>query len=220
MPDRPLAFRDHRRGAHLPAKASVSRPCSQNTDPALNTQHSFPSETPRHCRNSLKHWEINIRNISLLSTPENKSLPVTTGLFFTIFSPLPRLRKWQDAGKRIRSLSSLLFDCLRRRLVQLATCSCWKRANSKGKGWVPRYSLRMELVQGPVYSNSNLQVLHTSVFSLLLYNSCQSRPTELGSSPGNSSTHFFHNDAVLTRAVQAKLLQNSTHLEEGEPVAA
>lgn len=81
MPDRPLAFRDHRRGAHLPAKASVSRPCSQNTDPALNTQHNFPSETPRHCRNSLKHWEINIGNISLLSTPENKSLPVITGLF-------------------------------------------------------------------------------------------------------------------------------------------
>lgn len=135
MPDRPLAFRDHRGGAHLPVKPSISRPCSQNTDPALNTQHSFPSGIPRHHGNPLKHWKINIRNVSLLSTLENKSLPVVTGLFFTIFSPLPRQRKWQDAGKCIRSLSPLLFVCLRRRLMQLATCSRWKWANSKGKGY-------------------------------------------------------------------------------------
>lgn len=77
----------------------------------------------------------------------------------------------------------------------------------------------MKLVQSPIYSNSNLQVLRTSVFSLLLYNGCQSCPTELGSSPGNSPTHLFHNDAVITRAVEAKLLQNPSDLEEGEPVA-
>lgn len=85
---------------------------------------------------------------------------------------------------------------------------------------VPRYLLWMELVQSPIYSNGDLQVLHTSVFSLLLYNSCQSCPTELGSSFWNSSTHLFHNDAVIARAVQAKLLQNSPDLQEGKPVAA
>lgn len=78
----------------------------------------------------------------------------------------------------------------------------------------------MELVQSPIYSNGGLQALHASVFSPLLYNSRQSCPTELGSSFWNSSTHLFHNDAVITRAVQAKLLQNSPDLEEGEPVAA
>lgn len=88
------------------------------------------------------------------------------------------------------------------------------------KGWASRYSLWMKLVQSPIYSNGNLQVLHTSVFSLLLYNGCQSCSTQLGSSPGNSPTHLFHNDAVFTRAVEAELLQNPSDLEEGEPVAA
>lgn len=88
------------------------------------------------------------------------------------------------------------------------------------KGWTSRYSLWMKLVQSPVYSNGNLQMLHTSVFSLLLYNGRQSCPTQLGCSPGNSPTHLFHNDAVFTRAVEAELLQNPSNLEEGEPVAA
>lgn len=142
-------------------------------------------------------------------------------LDFSGTDPLARQEKWQDAGKYVRSLFPLSFFPTLAEIWYRSVCfHSGNEQIAKGSGMVPRYSLRMELVQSPIHSNGDLQALHTLVFSLLLYNSSQSCPTELGSSFWNSSTHLFHNDAVFTCAVQAQLLQNSPDLEESEPVTA
>lgn len=78
----------------------------------------------------------------------------------------------------------------------------------------------MELVQSPIYTDSDLQALHTLVLPLLLQNSGQPCPTEPGSPCGNHPTHLLDDDAVVTRAVQPQLLQDAPHLEEGQAVTA
>lgn len=83
-----------------------------------------------------------------------------------------------------------------------------------------RHSLRVQLVQGAVHAHSDLQVLQPLVFPPLLHDGSHACATELGRPTGHRSTHLLHHDAVLTRAVQAKLLQDPPHLEEGQPIAA
>lgn len=82
-----------------------------------------------------------------------------------------------------------------------------------------RHSLRVQLVQGAVHAHSDLQVLKPLVFPPFLHDGSHAGATELGRPTGHSSTHLLHHDAVLTRAVQAELLQDPPHLEEGQPVA-
>lgn len=83
-----------------------------------------------------------------------------------------------------------------------------------------RHSLRVQLVQGAVHAHSDLQVLEPLVFPPLLHDGSHACATELGRPAGHSATHLLHHDAVLARAVQAELLQDPPHLEEGQPIAA
>lgn len=78
----------------------------------------------------------------------------------------------------------------------------------------------MELVQSPIYTDSDLQALHTLVLPLLLQYSSQPCPTEPGSPCGDHPTHLLDDDAVLTGAVQPQLLQDAPHLEQGQAVTA
>lgn len=78
----------------------------------------------------------------------------------------------------------------------------------------------MQLVQGAIHTHGDLQVLKPLVFPPLLHDGGQASTVELGRPPGHSSAHLLHHDAVLTRAVQAKLLQDLPDLEEGQPIAA
>lgn len=78
----------------------------------------------------------------------------------------------------------------------------------------------MQLVQGAVHAHGDPQALEPLVFPPFLYNGGQASATELGRPPGHSSAHLLHHNAVLTRAVQAELLQDPPDLEEGQPITA
>ena len=82
------------------------------------------------------------------------------------------------------------------------------------------HSLRVQLIQGAVHTHSDPHVLKSLVFSPLLHDGSQASTIKLGRPPGHSAAHLLHHDAVLTRAVQAELLQDPPDLEEGQPVAA
>lgn len=82
------------------------------------------------------------------------------------------------------------------------------------------HSLRVQLVQGAIHAHGDPQALEPLVFPPFLYNGGQASATELGRPPGHSSAHLLHHDAVLTRAVQAELLQDPPDLEEGQPITA
>jgi len=71
----------------------------------------------------------------------------------------------------------------------------------------------MELVQGAIHPNSDVQMVQATVLSDFVYNCSHSRSTELSRSAGNGSAHFFDDNTVVACAIQAQMLQNGPHLQ-------
>lgn len=75
--------------------------------------------------------------------------------------------------------------------------------------------LWVKFVEGPIHANCNLKEVQPTVLPDFVHHSCHPRPTKLGSAPGNHCTYFLHDNAVITRALQAKVLEDGTDLEQG-----
>lgn len=71
-----------------------------------------------------------------------------------------------------------------------------------GKASRDRYSLRMELVESPVYAHCHFEAIQSSVFSYLVYHSSHACATKLSCTPGNHGAHLLHDDAVIAGALQ------------------
>ena len=118
-------------------------------------------------------------------------------------------------SKTVHQLTNNLTTCL------LTNTSCDK-IHEKFKGWTHEirtpHLLWMELVESPIHPHSNIQMVQSSVLTNLVRHGSHSGSAELSGAVGNRSTHFLHDDTVITGAVQAQLLQDAPHLQKGQPV--
>lgn len=81
------------------------------------------------------------------------------------------------------------------------------------------HSLRVQLVERPVHTNSDFEEVQATVLTDLVHHSGHASATELGCTPCHHRAHLLHNDAVVTRGLQAQVLQDGAHLEQGQAVA-
>lgn len=71
-----------------------------------------------------------------------------------------------------------------------------------GKASRGRYSLRMELVESPVYTHCHFEAVQSSVFSYLVHHSSHACAAKLSRTPGDHGAHLLHDDAVVAGALQ------------------
>lgn len=76
----------------------------------------------------------------------------------------------------------------------------------------------MEFVEGPIHSDSDLQEVQISVLSYLVHHRGHSCPTQLSGTSSDHGAHLLHNDAVVTGALQTKVLEDVTDLKQRQAI--
>lgn len=83
----------------------------------------------------------------------------------------------------------------------------------------PSNSLRVQLVEGPIHTDRDLEEVQPAVLPDLVHHSCHASPAELSCPPGHHRAHLLHDDAVVARGLQAEVLEDGADLEQGQAVA-
>lgn len=76
----------------------------------------------------------------------------------------------------------------------------------------------MEFVEGPIHTNGDLKGLQMSVLSDLVHHRGHSCPTQLSGTSSDHGAHLLHNDAVVTGALQTKVLEDVTDLKQRQAI--
>lgn len=72
----------------------------------------------------------------------------------------------------------------------------------------------MKLVERPVHAHSHVEVVQPPVLADLVHHGSHTCATQLCGPLGHYPAHGLHEDAVVTRAVQAKLLEDGPDLQQ------
>lgn len=81
------------------------------------------------------------------------------------------------------------------------------------------HSLRVQLVERPIHANGDFEEVQATVLADLVHHSSHTGTTELCRAPCHHRAHLLHDDAVVTCGLQAQVLQDGAHLEQGQAVA-
>lgn len=81
------------------------------------------------------------------------------------------------------------------------------------------HSLRVQLVERPIHADGDFEEVQAAVLADLVHHSSHASAAELGRAPRHHRAHLLDNDAVIARGLQAQVLQDGAHLEQGQAVA-
>lgn len=76
----------------------------------------------------------------------------------------------------------------------------------------------MEFVEGPIHTDGDLKEIQISILSDLVHHCGHSCPTQLSGTLSDHSAHLLHNDAVVTCALQPKVLEDVPDLKQCQAI--
>lgn len=122
---------------------------------------------------------------------------------------------------RFKTFHSLLMQCIIYQFQCNSTCFSVFGDICHDSQSNPGHSLRVELVERAVHSDSDAELLKASVQSDLVHHGRQTGSTQLRRTLGHHAAHLLHQNTVITRAAdQAQVLQDGAHLPQSQTITA
>lgn len=77
----------------------------------------------------------------------------------------------------------------------------------------------MQLVERAVHAHGDVQVVQAAVLADLVHHGGHAGAADLGRAAGHRAAHLLHDDAVVTGAGEAQLLQDRPDLQQRQAIA-